>query len=175
MSQKEEGRPDLNRREKHGLEIMMACASEMHKCTPVLKERLTMKDKHGFAYYRMALGLLDKALGLVYDVTPTRQLRQIYAVCQSGAIQLTATPALTPPQYTAVKNSDLNYLCGAAVNEKCAMCIEDGVSARKCELRKTLMTIWPPKELPKFGDCPYQGVRWFEKPGELPDDEEQEK
>lgn len=87
MSQKEEGRPDLNRREKHGLEIMMACASEMHKCTPVLKERLTMKDKRGFAYYRMALGLLDKALGLVYDVTPTRQLRQIYAVCQSGAMQ----------------------------------------------------------------------------------------
>ena len=174
MSQKEEGRPDLNRREKHGLEMIVACASEMHKCTPVLKERLTMKDRRGFAYYRMALGLIDKALGLIYEVTPTRTLRQIHAVCKSGAVQLTVSPSLTPPQYTAVKNSDLNYLCGAAVNEKCALCIDDAGKARNYELRKTLMTIWPPKKLPKYGDCPYQGVRWYEKAGDLPEDETEE-
>ena len=173
MSQKEEGKPDLNRREKHGLEIMMACASEMHKCSPVLKERLTMKDKRGFAYYRMALGLMDKALGLVYDTTPVRQLKQIYAVCKSGAVHLTASPALTPVSYTAVKNSDLNQLCAASVNQKCALCVQNGMEARQCELRKTLMTIWPPKELPKFGDCPYQGVRWFENAGEISEDDEE--
>ena len=145
----------------------------MHKCSPVLKERLTMKDKRGYAYYRMALGLMDKTLGLIYETTPVRQLKQMYVICKSGAIQLTTSPALTPANYTAVKNSDLNYLCSAAVNMKCALCAEDPMSARKCELRKTLMTIWPPKELPKYGDCPYQGVRWFENPGDLPADDDE--
>ncbi len=172
MSQKEEGRPDLNRREKHGLEMIVACASEMHKCAPMLKERLTMTNPYGYRLFKMALGLLDKSLGLIYETTPIRQLRQMQAICQSGAVQLTVSPALTPPQYTAVKNSDLNYLCGAAVNEKCALCTEYENGARYCELRKTLMTIWPPKELPRFGGCPYQGVRWYEKPGDVPDDEE---
>ena len=174
MSQKEEGRPDLNRREKHGLEIIMACASEMHKCAPVLKERLTMRNKRGFAYFKMALGLLDKALGLIYEVTPTRQLRQIYALCKSGAVQLTASPALTPANYTAVKNTDVNVLCAAAVNNKCALCIQNGLEARSCELRKTLITIWPPKEMPRYGDCPYQGVRWVEKAEDVPEEEEEE-
>ena len=173
MSQKEEGKPDLNRREKHGLEMMMACASEMHKNAPALKERLTMIDRRGYAYYRMALGLMDKALGLVYDTTPVRQLKQMYAICKSGAVQLTTSPALTPANYTAVKNSDLNKLCGAAVNERCLLCVKDGTEARNCELRKTLMTLWPPNELPKFGDCPYQGVRWFENAGEISEDDEE--
>lgn len=162
MSQKEEGRPDLNRREKHGLEIIMACASEMHKTGPDLKKRLTMKDRRGYAYFRMAQGLLDKALELIYDTTPLRQLKQMHTISKSAVVQLNTSPALTPPAYTAVKDSDLNYLCGAAVNSKCAICMDDPMKARQCELRKTLMVIWPPKELPMFGDCPYQGVRWFE-------------
>ena len=174
MSQKEEGRPDLNRREKHGLEMMMALASEMHKNAPVMKERLTMKDRRGYAYYKMAVGLLDKALGLAYDTTPVRQLKQMYAICKSGAVQLTTSPALTPANYTAVRNSDLNKLCGAAVNERCLLCMNEDLEARQCELRKTLMTIWPPKEIPKYRPCPYQNVKWFEDPGAVADDDDVE-
>ena len=171
MSQKEEGRPDLNRREKHAMEIMMACGSEMHRSSADLKERLTMRDKRGYIYFRMALGLFDKSLGLIYEMTPIRQLKQIQAICKSGCVQLNISPTLTPPDYTAVKNADLNRLCASTVNNKCALCTEDGMKARKCELRKTLMTIWPPNELPKFGDCPYQGVRWYEGADTVPDDE----
>ena len=171
MSQKEEGRPDLNRREKHAMEIIMACGSEMHKCSTDLKERLTMTDKRGYVYFRMALGLFDKALDLIYKTTPIRQLKQVQAVCKSGCVQLNITPTLTPPDYAVIKNADLNRLCSATVNERCALCQNDGMTARQCEIRKTLMTIWPPKELPKFGDCPYQGVRWYEGADTVPDDE----
>ena len=169
MSQKDKDRPDLNRREKHGLEIIMACASEMHKCSPDLKARLTMRDRRGYAYFKMAIGLLDKSLSLIYEATPVRQLNQMYAICKSAEVQLNTSPVLTPTGYTAVKDTDLNYICGAAVNNKCAICVKDGMESRRCELRKTLMTIWPPLELPKFGDCPYQGVHWFEDASEVDD------
>lgn len=172
MSRKEEGRPDLNRREKHGMEIIMACASEMHKTAPMLKERLTMKNPYGYRLFKMALGLLDKALGLIYETTPIRQLQQMRTICLSGAVTLNTSPALTPPGYTAVKASDMNVLCGAAVNEKCALCMEEGGKVSQCELRKTLMTVWPPKEIPKYRPCPYQGVKWYDKPGDIPEDEE---
>ena len=162
MSKPEEGRPDLNRREKHGMEIILACASEMHKCDAVLKDRLTANDRRGYAYFKSALGLLDKALGLIYKTVPFRQLEQVEAICKKGYVQISMPSVIDIPGYTPIKDSDVNTIVGAAVNNKCAICVNDGQECTKCELRKTLMCIWPPKELPRYGGCPYQGVRWRE-------------
>lgn len=172
MSQKEAGRPDLNRREKTGMEMILACANEMHRSGEALKPRLKMGNPKGWAFFRAALALLDKSLNLIFDTTPTRQLQQLQTMCKTGHVQLVHSAAVTPVGYTPVKVTDVNVLCAGAVNGKCAVCVEDGLSARQCPLRKSLMTIWPPKELPKYGDCPYQGVRWYEGAGDVPDGEE---
>ena len=60
------------------------------------------------------------------------------------------------------------------MNERCLLCVREGNEARNCELRKTLMTLWPPKEIPRYRDCPYQNVKWYEDPGQIEEEDEEE-
>ena len=169
--EEEDGRLELNRREKQALEMLLVCASELQHRGETLRARTAMKDRNGWRYFRLAMTFMQKALDLVYGTIPVRQLLQIEAMCKSGSVCLTTAPSLMPTGYTPVKNADVNVLCASSVNQKCALCVLNGMEARRCALRGTLMTIWPPKELPKYGDCPYQGVRWYEESGEVPEND----
>ena len=162
MSKPEPEKPDMNRHEKQALEMIVVAKSKIINDGKYLKDRLKSKDKRGWAYIRQALGLLDKAQGLIYDTIPERQLAQLYAKCKSGVCTIIPNPALMPKGYAPISEGDLNVLIGSAVNNKCAICVGDGLDYTKCELRKTLMAIWPPLELPRFGGCPYQGKHWAE-------------
>lgn len=166
MSKPQEGKPDMNRREKRALEMIVVAKSQIITEGEALKARLKSKDKRGWAYVRQALGLLDKAQELIYETVPDRQLRQLYVMCKTGVCTIIPNPALMPKGYAPVCESDMNVLIGSAVNNKCAICVGDGLDYTKCELRKTLMTLWPPLELPRFGGCPYQGKHWVESASE---------
>ena len=171
MSQKEEGRPDLNRREKEALEMIIVCSNEMYKHGDVLKARLKSAHPRGYNWFRIALGLLNKVLDLIYATIPKRQLEHLYEMCKIGEVRLVTSASVITAPYIPIKARDVNVLCDAAVNNKCALCIQNGLEARSCELRKTLMTFCPPTDLPKYGDCPYQGVRWTTRnEPNIPDD-----
>ncbi len=162
MSQKVEGRPDLSRREKHPIEMIMVACSEIYKSKDELKKRLYMADPKGQGWRGLncALGLLMKAQRMIYDTVPPRQLEQLRTICEAGVVTLNINPALLPKGYTAVEDGDLNVICAAAVNEACSVCVADSRECQSCQLRKSLLRIWPPKEFSKYGRCPYQDVTW---------------
>lgn len=162
MSQKDPDRPDLNRREKHILEMLIVATSEITKGSDVLRDRLTMVDRRGYSSLRLALGHLHRVEGLIYETMPTRQLRQLQTACRTGVVTLNLDRTLLPKGYVPVADMDLNTIAAAAVNNKCALCLMDERECQSCPLRKSLITLWPPKEYNKYGRCPYQGVRWAE-------------
>ncbi len=156
----EPGRTEMNRREKHALEMIIIAANELAKKKGDLKERLDGIDRKQYRMMCAALGMLLKVQTNVLDTIPTPQLIQLRTVCGSGCVAVMPDPTLLPAGHTMVLDRDLNRIMGEAVNNKCALCVLDDMACRQCELRKVLMTYWPPKKLPRYGGCPYQRVEW---------------
>ncbi len=174
MSQKVEGRPPLRRKEKHQLEMLMAASSEISKGKDDIKERLYAADPSGNLWRNLtcALGLIRKVQKGIYSTVPLHQLEQFRTVCECGIVTMNVNAAILPKGYTAIADSDLNVICASAVNEICGVCVQDSRECSSCQLRKSLLTFWPPKEYNKYGRCPYQDVKWAKDSTETMPEEE---
>lgn len=158
MSRKEPGHPDLNRKEKHLLEMLLTAISELNSGKSVLRERLNIVDPKANRYLACALGLILRVRDTVYASTPTRQMQYIQRMTHEGVVVFCIDRTLVPKGYVSISNDDVNVLAEAATRDRCSLCLLDARDSKNCPLRKVLLDVWPPEKMPKYGRCPYKDV-----------------
>lgn len=154
----EEEKPYVNAEEMKRLIMCMAFLNQIRDCSAVVKKRVSYQKGKGRMYgmWRCAVGMLDKVMTCIYDGLPLKSLRHMYAMSKGGEVMVRMKPTAEHGHGDSVLlNEDLVVLLNAAMEGKCSLCIADGREARDCELRKTLMAVMPPDELPKTDICPY--------------------
>lgn len=158
MSRKEPGHPDLNRKEKNLLVMLLSAVSELSSGRKVLRDRLNLVDPRANGYLACALGLIRRVRDTVYATAPTRQKQYIDRMTREGGIVFCIDRTLLPKGYVSLSNDDVNVLAEAATRDRCSLCLLDARDSKNCPLRNVLLDVWPPNKVPRYGGCPYKDV-----------------
>lgn len=152
------------------MEIMETTSKEVHAIEFLagLDCQLVMSEKHieqrlrsipgAWQKYRTALTFIEKVLEQVYDTLPKKTLKHMEMLSKQGEVIIRPRPAVRYDDVQIVGSDDLKLLINKTIASECAVCLKDGGEVRSCPLRKALMTVVPPVELPKDSSCAYKNV-----------------
>lgn len=148
---------DCNSRELHRLELIAAIDAQLQGGEEPLKKRL-QTIPHAWRDYRMILTRLGRILTETYATVPDKTLRHMAALVSHGEVLIRIKPVTKmPDDLQLLPTDDLKVLINTAMEAQCTMYFEDRAGVKRCQLRKALMIIAPPKDL-HLGECPYRYV-----------------
>lgn len=146
----------VNGREMQVIEYLAVAECELGKGERTLRERLDMIP-NGWRQWRLMTVVTQKLLEQVYDTMPVKSLKHMRDICQYGEMLIRMRPAVRPPERMMVDDADMRTIINTAMEAECAICIRDAREIKACKLRRALMGIAPPNELPVNG-CGYRDV-----------------
>lgn len=124
---------------------------------PYIKERLkSIPD--AWRQFRIMRAASEKLVTGLLDSLDLKTMKHVCGLVEHGEVLIRPRSFTKQPDFQFVDHEDLRVLINAAMRSTCAMCMNRGSEVKKCELRKSLMVIAPPEEIPKNGACPYQEV-----------------
>lgn len=144
-------------KEVHAVEFLAGLDCQLFTSQKHLEPRLKLIPG-AWQKYRTALAMIERVLTQVYDTLPVKTLKHIEMLGRHGEVIIRPKPAVRCDDVQIVGSSDLKVLINKAIAAECAFCIKRGGDVRGCQMRKTMMNIAPPVEMPKDGSCAYQNV-----------------
>ena len=151
-----EDRKPLNGREMQAIEYLAALDSQMVKHSETMRQRLKQVP-NGWRQWRLLTAIAGKLLEQLYDTLPMKNLKHMQNICSYGEMFIRMRPISRVPEYTLVSEDDIRQLVNAAMAAECAICLRDAKEVARCPLRKCLMNIVPPEDVPAVG-CGYRNV-----------------
>lgn len=79
-------------------------------------------------------------------------------LCSCGEVVIRPKPMVKYDEVQIVTTTNLRMLINVSIAAKCAFCMNRDGDVRSCEMRRALMMIAPPVEMPPDSSCPYQNV-----------------
>lgn len=148
---------DCNLNELRAIEYVAGFDQQLKFSEDHIRNRLkTTPD--GWRQYRLARVSIENALEQVYDTLEPEILLHLLKMQDVGEVVIRPRPIIPQKDIQFVDSNDLRVLINATMASTCAICVKYGKDIKKCKLRKTLVQICPPEEIPKNGACPYSEV-----------------
>ena len=147
----------LLRSELTAVRMLLASLSSAAYAKEDLQKRLECVPD-GNRRYRMALGGLKAVCDDLIGTVTRQQAWQLYGTMKDFEMRL--VPKLTPMSENILLTKQQGKDLIDCARWKCAGCVEDGESCRKCKLYKLLEATTP---LEDYGDgliCPYSLAEW---------------
>ena len=155
---------ELNGRESSSIEYLAALDSQLAIAETTLQERLkTVPD--AWRQFRITRSAMEKVLNALYSTVPNKMLIHMQKLALSGECIIRPRPVVKIKGLQTVPEDELKDIINIVISGKCAFCLDDARTAKKCKLRKALMMIAPPGEIGN-ADCPYSVVATSNELGE---------
>lgn len=111
--------------------------------------------KNGWRDWRLMISLAAKLYSALLATLPKRQLYQMLQLESQGECRITMKSATHSADYHMVDTHSLEVIVKRAIRSECEICVMDDRAVKGCKLRKALIDVAPPEEIPRFG-CPYR-------------------
>lgn len=148
---------EVNSKELHAIEFIAALDNRLQVSEPDLEQRLRgIPD--GWRQFRIAKAAVEKVLDGIYRTIPKKTLTHMDRILTFGEVVIRPKPATRSAEVQIVDEEALRHLINVAIAAECAICLRHGAECRACKLRKALMLIAPPAEIPADASCAYQTV-----------------
>lgn len=145
---------EANGREMHGVQLIASLDEALQQYEPILKARVqTIPD--GWRRYRAVTAMIDRLVRQILDTLPMNRKRQMNKLIDYGEIVIRLRPVVKEPEDALTTVEALKVLAEAAMEGRCAYCLEQREGIKHCTLRKALMDCLPPDDL-AVGECPYR-------------------
>lgn len=149
---------ETNSKEIHTIEYLACLDKQLMDGQKYLKDRL-QTIPNGWRDFRLAAKATERVLDAVYETVPDKTRLHMQRIEECGQVVIRPNPAIKlPGDVQMVMVDDLLMLINSTIASECAVCLKDKREQKKCKLRKALMNIAPPRELPKNGLCVYSEV-----------------
>jgi hypothetical protein len=138
--------------------ILYATMLQMHIPDVKVKvEKRLRKIPNGWRDMCLVSSLLNRLLEAIYRTMTPTQLNQVRRMLKDNELRIQRRPVTQSEESESISVSlaDVVYLASATIDSQCSMCLKDRQEQKGCKLRKRLMGICPPKEIPENGNCPY--------------------
>ena len=149
----------LTRKEFNALTTLMAHLSSTAFAEEDLARRLECIPR-GKQRLKMAIGGLRWVCEDLIGTVSKTQCKQIYGVMKDYDVRI--VPKLTPGSQNIILQKDIGVDLIDAARLKCAGCVEDGESCRRCKLYKVLEATTPLDDYGSGVICPYSRIDWEE-------------
>lgn len=147
---------EANSREIHGIQLILGLGSQLQEYEKHLEPRL--RSVPGlWRQYRSGAAMVHKAVEGIYNTLPANTIRNLNLLMEHGEVVVRFQPATRNEELQLVRKEQLQMLVNKVVAQECAMCLLDERGQKRCKLRRALMDIAVPRELPERG-CPYLDV-----------------
>lgn len=147
----------LKRSELTALRMLLAHLSAASYVQDDLKTRLECIP-WGNQRLRMAVGGLKSVCNDLIGTVSLAQTKQLYGTMKDYEIRM--VPKLTPMSVNIILTKEQGIDLVNAAREKCKICVEDGISCRKCKLYKVLEATTPLDDYGGEAMCPYSLAEW---------------
>lgn len=147
-----------NSKEIHTIEYVACLDKQLSNAEKHLKDRLK-GIPNGWRDFRLVAKTTERLLDKLYDTVPDKTKLHMQRMEEFGQVIIRPNPAIKlPGDVQVVLLDDLLMLVNTTIASECAVCLKDSREQKKCKLRKALMNITPPKEVPEGGLCAYAEV-----------------
>lgn len=145
---------EANGREMHAVQLLASLDEALQQYEAVLKPRVqTIPD--GWRRYRVITAMTDRLVRQILAALPANRQRQMHKLISYGEIVIRLRPVTKEPEDALTTVETLKLLAEAAMEGRCAYCLEPREGIKRCKLRKALMDCLPPDDL-AVGECPYR-------------------
>lgn len=145
-----------NGHELHIIEYLMALDAQLNGHQDALRERLKLVP-NGWRQWRLITTATRNLLQAVYDTLPDKTLLYIDRLRAQGEVVVRFRPASRTHETVLASQDDLREIINAAMAGECAVCLRDEDAAKRCKLRRAMMDIVPPDDVPRCG-CAYRNI-----------------
>ena len=146
----------LSGRERRAMEQLVAFLSYTASDSGALKERLKTIP-NGWRDWRLMNTLSVKLYVALMETLTVNQYAQFKKLEQHGTCVIQLRTAAKGEDFDFVRMSALKKIVRVAIDDHCSLCVKTDAECRGCKLRKSLMEICPPYEIPKYG-CAYRDL-----------------
>lgn len=147
-----------NAREMTSVQFLAALHGETQKSEDILKERLRTKPD-AWRQYRIAMAFLDHVIDWLYETLPNKTLLYMCALHKNGEVIIRKKrPTAIENDIQLVPVETLNILANAAVANECPICLRTVTEVKHCPLRKALLIVARPNDIPTNDVCPYRNI-----------------
>ena len=159
---------DPSSRELRAMTYLAAFNKTLREDERWLQPRLRESgSKEIWREFRVAERFLDKTEKFLNLTIPISSRNHIERMNNNYDVILRpGRNASTMDDYQIVPLKVLRMLINNAMENTCFMCVKSAAEAKKCEIRKGLMCITPPREINTYSNCPYMDVVVACKTGE---------
>ena len=144
----------LSGRERRAMEQLVAFLSYTAADAEALKERLKTIP-NGWRDWRLMNTLSVKLYVALMKTLTDLQYHQFKKLEQHGSCVIQLKTAAKGEDFDFVRMSALKKIIRVVIEDHCSLCVKTDAECRGCKLRKSLMEICPPYEVPKHG-CAYR-------------------
>jgi hypothetical protein len=142
-------------RELKAIELIAALDNTLIVNEKHLEKRLQVVPEL-FEQYQNAKESISNVVVGLYETIPCETLLRLHK--RNEKIEVVVRPISVLNKSTDVSvvlEEDLKTLVDFARSGHCELCIKTGVEAKKCPLRKNLLSIYPPEEIKNSYTCEY--------------------
>ena len=169
MNSKPQELPKLeaNAYEMRAIEYLAALDAQAQRTKGTLEQRLRLIPG-GWRDICMVTAKLAKLLEGIYATMTPRQYHHMEIMANEAEVFVRQKPVVRTANshLVPVKTDDLRWIVNAVMSLECSICLKSEREQKGCELRKRLMCLAPPLDIPKNRVCPYLHVVTQNDPGD---------
>lgn len=147
---------EANSKEIHAIQLILGLDSQIREYEKHLESRLRSVPG-AWRQYRSGAAMIGKAVRAAFETLPANTIRNLNMLMEHGEVIVRFTPATRNEELQLVRKEQLVMLVNKVIAQECAMCLLDERGQKRCKLRRALMDIAVPREVPARG-CPYMDV-----------------
>ncbi len=145
-----------NGREMQIIEYLAALDAQLTGHQDALRKRLKLVP-NGWRQWRLMTVTTGALLSSLYDTLPLKSLKHMENLCRNGEVLVRIKPIARQPGQIVADEDDLREIINAAMASECALCLRGEKEVKSCKLRRAMMEIIPPEDIPLYG-CPYRDI-----------------
>lgn len=153
---------DANAKEMEAIQFLAALDGQLIISEPDIKDRLK-RIPDAWRQYRIAKKFVSNVIIKLYETLPDKTLIYLDRLHHRGEVIVRMKPVRTDDGTKLVPADAINILVNSAINAECPICLRTPTEMKKCKLRKALMIVAPPDNIPNTKTCPYLGIQEIEE------------
>lgn len=157
-------RTPMNGHERQAISHLMAFLAMCGEHGEYLRERL--KDvPHGWRDWKLMMSVAAKLYDGLMETLPRRNLDYMAMLEACGECRIAMRGATRSGDFQMFNVKSVSEVIRRCIGAECEICVKDEAETKACKLRKALIDMTPPTEIPKFG-CVFRDCEIHEYWGE---------